>query len=54
MFPQTRELAAIDFALAAGTITEEEAIQQREALTVDTTEQLEMTDDEFNEIVEKS
>ena len=54
MFPQTKELAAIDFSLAAGTITEEEAAQQRAALTIDTTEQLEMTDDEFNEIVEKA
>lgn len=54
MFPQTKELAAIDFALAAGTITEEEAIQQRAALTIDTTEQLEMTDEEFNNIVEKA
>lgn len=53
-FSNTKGLAAIDFALGAGTITEEEANIRREALTVDPTEQLEITDEEFNKIIEKA
>lgn len=51
-YPPVEELQAIDFALGAGTITEEEANIQRSKLTVDPSIQLEMTEEEFNEKVE--
>lgn len=58
MFPNSKEIAAIDFALAAGTITQEEANLQKSAFIIDTTEQLEMTDEEFenkfNEVQESA
>lgn len=53
-FPPVNDLAAIDFGLGQGTITEEEANIQRANLTVDTSEEIEMTDEEFEKKVKET
>lgn len=47
-FPPVKELQDIELSLAMGTISEETAEELKRGLTVDTSEQLEMTDEEFD------